>query len=99
MSDDLPLNLPRCDPRQRLFPLEWKESFFRRRFDERQRGYICPGCKGVFVGTAGLSELEADHIIPFSKGGLTVWSNMILRCKPCNNTKSDNIDGGTTIAD
>ena len=83
---------------QRLFPPEWKESFFRRRFDEQRRGYICPGCERVFVGTTGLSELEADHIVPYSKGGLTVWSNMTLRCRRCNNAKSDNCEASGATA-
>ena len=49
------------------------------------------GCNRVFVGTTGLSELAADHVLPFSKGGLTVWSNMILRCKLCNIKKFNSI--------
>jgi 5-methylcytosine-specific restriction endonuclease McrA len=43
----------------------------------------------VFFGAAGLGQLEGDHIVPFSKGGLTVWGNLVLRCKLCNIAKSD----------
>lgn len=84
---DPPPNLPTCDPRDRFFPIEWKESFYRRNFDSEANGYKCPGCDEIFRGTAGLKMLHADHVIPFSKGGLTVWSNLVLLCGPCNIAK------------
>jgi 5-methylcytosine-specific restriction endonuclease McrA len=88
---DLPLHLPTCDPNQRLFPPEWKESYFRRHFNEVRGGYVCPNCDQVFIGIAGFSQLEADHIIPFTKGGLTIWANLVLLCKKCNLAKSNKI--------
>jgi 5-methylcytosine-specific restriction endonuclease McrA len=91
MVQDLPQHLPTCEPHQRLFPPEWKESFFRRHFDKARGGYVCPDCDHVFIGTKGLSMLHADHMVPFSKGGLTIWSNLVLRCKPCNFAKSGNL--------
>lgn len=36
-----------------------------------------------------LEELEADHIVAWSKGGETVTTNMQLLCKPCNGRKSN----------
>jgi len=89
MNEDFPPNLTICDPRERLFPTEWKESFFRRNFNGPKGGYVCPDCGRVFTGTSGLSFLEADHIVPFSRGGSTVWKNLVLRCKQCNIAKSD----------
>lgn len=35
--------------------------------------------------------LEVDHIIPISKGGLTIESNLQTLCWKCNRTKSDKI--------
>lgn len=34
-------------------------------------------------------ELTIDHIIPMSKGGKTVWENVVSACKGCNSIKAD----------
>jgi 5-methylcytosine-specific restriction endonuclease McrA len=49
--------------------------------DENQ----CQYCHGVFRDV----ELTIDHVIPRSKGGKTVWTNVVMACKPCNQQKSD----------
>ena len=36
-----------------------------------------------------LNEMEADHIIPWSKGGKTVEENCQMLCMKHNRTKSD----------
>ncbi len=63
-----------------------------REFDEKmkrkayeQQGGICPLCKKRFE----FSEMEGDHIIPWSKGGKTVMENLQMLCRLCNNAKSD----------
>ncbi len=33
-------------------------------------------------------DLTIDHVIPRSKGGKTIWTNVIIACKPCNQQKS-----------
>ena len=33
------------------------------------------------------SKLNIDHIIPRSRGGLTVWENVVASCHPCNRRK------------
>lgn len=85
----LPGNLPPCDPCERRFPKPWKESYYRRHYAPRAGGYVCPGCGNAFRGTKGFELLQADHINPWSAGGLTVWENMVLLCGACNNRKSD----------
>ena len=50
---------------------------------ERQCG-ICPHCKGHFE----LSQMEADHITPWCKGGHTVKENCQMLCRDCNREKS-----------
>ncbi len=53
---------------------------------ERQGGF-CPACdkpKQKF----DISEMEADHITPWSKGGKTIAANCQLLCKPHNRVKS-----------
>lgn len=49
------------------------------------RGGVCPYCKQHFE----LSEMHADHIIPWSKGGTTTADNCQMLCRDCNLKKSD----------
>ena len=51
----------------------------RREAYERQKG-ICPHCGKHFE----LGEMDADHITPWSKGGLTERENCQMLCKECN---------------
>lgn len=51
---------------------------------ERQTG-ICAKCGEHFE----LSEMEADHITPWSEGGKTVAENCQMLCRDCNRRKSD----------
>jgi hypothetical protein len=50
---------------------------------EMQKG-ICPTCKKKFQ----FAEMEADHIVPWSQGGKTVFDNCQMLCKLDNRTKS-----------
>lgn len=51
---------------------------------ERQKG-ICPKCGKHFE----LSEMQADHITPWSKGGKTISENCQMLCADCNRKKSN----------
>ncbi|WP_294828152.1 DUF262 domain-containing protein [uncultured Gemmiger sp.] len=51
---------------------------------ERQKG-ICPVCGKQF----SISEMQADHITPWSKGGKTNAENCQMLCAACNRRKSD----------
>ena len=55
----------------------------KRRAYERQKG-VCKICNEHFE----LSEMEADHIKPWSKGGRTIESNCQMLCKDDNDVKS-----------
>lgn len=55
-----------------------------RRAYEKQNG-VCPVCGNRFE----IDEMEADHIIPWSKGGKTVMDNCQMLCKKDNRVKSD----------
>ena len=37
------------------------------------------------------SKLSRDHIIPVSKGGKNIWTNVGTCCKTCNHTKDDDL--------
>lgn len=36
-----------------------------------------------------MSKLNYDHVIPRSKGGPTVWENIVASCYPCNDKKAN----------
>ncbi|NJN85615.1 MAG: HNH endonuclease [Leptolyngbyaceae cyanobacterium SL_7_1] len=42
--------------------------------------------------------LSFDHILPRSKGGMTVFENVCLACRPCNEFKSDQIEATDPLA-
>lgn len=50
---------------------------------EKQEG-ICIHCKNHFE----ITEMEADHITPWSLGGKTISENCQMLCKNCNRVKS-----------
>lgn len=52
----------------------------------QSRGQCVDGCQAPF------SWLQADHIRPSSKGGLTDLENGAMRCRPDNQAKSDSTD-------
>ena len=51
---------------------------------ERQNG-ICAKCGEYFE----ITEMEADHITPWSQGGKTIVENCQMLCRDCNRRKSD----------
>ena len=62
---------------------QFKESDKRYAY-ENQFG-VCIKCKEHFK----IEEMEADHILPWSKGGKTDKDNCQMLCKQCNRRKSD----------
>jgi hypothetical protein len=52
----------------------------------KQQG-ICPICGEHFP----ITKMEADHIVPWVKGGKTVESNCQMLCKACNRDKSSSM--------
>ena len=66
----------------------------KRAFDSDERLIIwikasetCQSCSSKIR----LEEMHADHILPFSKGGMTSLANAQCLCGPCNLAKSDRI--------
>lgn len=56
--------------------------FSRQNIYARDR-YRCQYCGKVFPG----EELTYDHILPKSRGGRTVWENIVTCCVACNRKK------------
>jgi len=48
-------------------------------------GHLCLYCGNSFR----TSELTRDHIIPISRGGKNVWSNVASACRNCNHRKNN----------
>lgn len=68
---------------------EFDDKMKRKKYEE-QKG-ICPLCKKT--ANEGkvwdYSEMEGDHIIPWSRGGKTTMDNLQMLCRYCNNTKGN----------
>ena len=47
--------------------------------------FTCQYC----VTRMPLSKLTYDHVIPKSKGGRTLWENIVMACYPCNERKAN----------
>ena len=45
------------------------------------------GFRCVYCGDK--SQLTIDHVIPKSKGGKTIWENLVTACNSCNNLKDN----------
>lgn len=67
----------------------------RRAAFERQNGHCANGTKCRTAGNADgqlvfeISEMDADHITPWSKGGKTNAENCAMLCVACNRSKGD----------
>jgi 5-methylcytosine-specific restriction endonuclease McrA len=44
----------------------------------------------VYCGTRG-GRLTLDHVLPRSRGGGSVWENVVTACAPCNLRKGDRL--------
>ncbi len=58
-------------------------KFNRRNIYARDRG-LCQYCGKRF----STSELTLDHVTPRSRGGVSVWENIVCACIACNNRKA-----------
>ncbi len=47
--------------------------------------YTCQYCGSQ----PGRQELTVDHVIPRSRGGKTIWENVVAACGSCNRRKGD----------
>ena len=56
----------------------------------KQQAYRAQGGQCRHCGKSGsIKEMEADHTVPYSKGGRTTYSNLQIICRPCNRSKGN----------
>ena len=48
------------------------------------------GWRCVYCGTAS-GRLTLDHVVPRSRGGTSVWENVVTSCAPCNLRKGNRL--------
>jgi 5-methylcytosine-specific restriction endonuclease McrA len=48
-------------------------------------GWAC-----MYCGSGG-NRLTLDHVVPRSRGGTSVWENVVTSCAPCNHRKGDRL--------
>ena len=48
------------------------------------------GWRCVYCGTAS-GRLTLDHVVPRSRGGDSVWENVVTSCAPCNMRKGNRL--------
>jgi 5-methylcytosine-specific restriction endonuclease McrA len=48
------------------------------------------GWECVYCGQTGV-RLTLDHVVPRSRGGDSVWENVVTSCAPCNLRKGDRL--------
>lgn len=83
----MPQNLEFVDPKDRTFPPSWRDAAIRQLYNSSLGGVVCPSCGVLFRGLNQLRMLQADHIIPCTRNGLTTWDNLQLLCRSCNIAK------------
>lgn len=49
----------------------------------RRDGHMCLYCGGEFPD----EYLTRDHVVPLSRGGRDIWSNVVAACRSCNTRK------------
>lgn len=97
MTGELPAMLEQVVPTARMFPASWRDAAIRMSYDRAAGGVRCPGCLRTFRRPADLRRLQGDHIVPFSRGGLTTWANLQLLCPQCNLRKAAKVAPQPTV--
>lgn len=71
-------------PRWRVRGAEDRVPLSRSMVFARDR-HVCAYCGGRFAQSA----LEMEHVTPSSRGGRTIWQNVVSACRACNQRKGN----------
>lgn len=64
-----------------------REVKFSRKNILARDGYCCQYCGRRFP----TGDLSIDHVIPKSRGGKSIWTNVVVACSRCNTRKGDRL--------
>ncbi len=78
------IRIPKVIALRQFAPIHTSPKFCRRSILLRDR-YRCQYCGNRFA----TEDLTFDHVIPRSRGGKTVWENILTCCVGCNASKRD----------
>lgn len=53
----------------------------------RRDRHTCMYCLRIFTDR----DLTRDHVIPLSRGGQNIWTNVVTACRACNQRKADRL--------
>lgn len=85
-SPSVTIPIPKTVLLREYAPIKGEPKFCRRSVLLRDR-YSCQYCGHKLDSR----DLTYDHVIPRSRGGKTVWSNIVMACFPCNALKRDSM--------
>jgi len=96
-STSLKIRVPRVIVLMLYDKLPKREVRFSRKNVFERDNYTCQYCgispksKKETAKWLEKHQLNLDHIIPRSRGGKTVWSNIVAACFKCNNKKGNHL--------
>ena len=83
-SPSFEMHLPSVIALREFIPLNRRPAFTRFNVFLRDR-FSCQYCSGRFE----TRELTFDHVVPRSRGGRTIWTNVVTACRDCNMRKAN----------
>ena len=80
------MHLPSVIALKEYVPTVRRPAFTRFNVFLRDR-FVCQYCNLPFAA----HDLTFDHVVPKSRGGRTLWSNVVTACSPCNLSKGNRL--------
>ncbi len=85
-SPSFEMKLPSVISLKEFVPLSRRPAFTRFNVFLRDR-FECQYCSGHFP----THDLTFDHVVPRSRGGRTLWENVVTACQDCNLRKGNRL--------
>jgi 5-methylcytosine-specific restriction endonuclease McrA len=85
-SPSVEMRLPSVIALKQYVPLARRPAFTRFNVFLRDR-FSCQYCDGRYR----VEDLTFDHVVPRSRGGRTIWSNVVTACTDCNLAKGNRL--------